>query len=178
MRIAIDIDGVLAEIMEHFLDFLSRETGVRLNRGDVDVYFDWFHKIGIDKERFKNLIQAFYLSEEFKKATPFDSESMIPLSQMAKEHTLMVVTSRPESTKEITEGFLDKFYPELFENVYYIGTSYEGDGIAAKSKAEMLSKLKADIAVDDDPGLAGIGECRLLLVDQPYNQDVEDNVCA
>jgi len=174
MKIVFDIDGVLADILPMFIDFLYERIGIRLKLEEIDSYYDWHRKLGIEKEAFSKLILEYYESPHLKRAVPMEEMAFDVIKSLAKNHDVLVLTSRHELTRQATEEFMEKYYPGVFNEILFTNNAHEGHDAASSSKAKLLSFIGADFVVDDDPDVMADG-CKLLLYDSHYNKDAEDN---
>ncbi|MFB6241364.1 MAG: hypothetical protein ABEJ36_00995 [Candidatus Nanosalina sp.] len=151
MRIAVDLDGTLAQTHEVFLEELEKREGISHSLEDitswyfenVDFSLDTFHEIA--RENWK------------KKDIPLTDDS-IPehLNELKKRHRVDVVTARDDIPGKELKNWLER------KKVPF--DSFKVD----KEKTH----LDYDFLIDDSPTYIGNG-MKILLYHRPYNSRTE-----
>lgn len=179
MIIVIDIDDVLADSIPVFRKFLAETYDIKTTDAEV-ARLPYLGFMGGTKEEAAEKILAFNGSPYFflNKPVPGAIEA---ISELSKDHTLKILTSRPLGIKEGTEDWLEKHFPSMFAEVHYNNANHTkeyvpGDGT---HKGELLHSMGADIFIDDI--LDYVNGCpkdiSAILLDRPWNQGVlESNV--
>ena len=174
-RIGFDFDDVLINF-RHALRLYSNELyKTNLQREDYtssDLSETWKCT---PEEATKRVID-FYSSEHHYNALPVEG-AVEGIKILKQDYDLFVITSRPEKIREMTVGWLDRYFPDMFEEVHLTNLFYgEGEKII-RTKKEVCLELGVEAFVDDalhyahDVSSAGIP---VLLYDAPSNQgDVE-----
>ena len=165
MKIGVDVDNVLAEFTESFLQFHNAAYGTSLRIEECDDF--WFrNNFGWTREEELEKICEFYKSTEFRCMDPVDF-SVEGVSELKRHHELVVVTARHKEVMNETTGWVGRYFPSMFSEVHF-AHSY-GNG----SKSEDCRRLGVDVLIEDslenarDFALAG-GEA--LLLDQRWNR--------
>jgi uncharacterized HAD superfamily protein len=160
LRIAVDLDGVLAETMTAWCKRANEQLGTRLSLDDLDTWASW-KKFGITRDQFFRLLDEAW--DEWEEVPPTETDLA---SKVAKIHALGVldiVTGRSKQTVEGAKNWLarEKIPYERFIRV---------PGI----KDKVL--LNYDVYIDDAPELMPLISrnpvMRGILYERPWNRDV------
>jgi 5'(3')-deoxyribonucleotidase len=151
MRIAVDLDGTLAQTHEVFLEELEKRHGVSHSLGDIRSWY--FENVDFSTDTFHSIARENWR----KKDIPLTDEE-IPehLEELRKRHTVDVVTARDDVPGEELKNWL--------ENKKVPFDSFKVD----KEKTH----LDYDFLVDDSPTYIGNG-MKILLYHRPYNSRTE-----
>lgn len=165
MRIALDVDGVLADLAGMILRIYGEDTGVWLER-DFVTEWEFWTKLGMSRREFVDLIvRAWSRWEEIK---PLEDDLAEDTAILGKLGRVEILTQRPAVTIEPVKKWLRKH-----------GISYHGfTWVPLKSSKSLYTY---DVYIDDSPRLAEHLRRlrrRLLLYEQPWNTSVpaSDNV--
>ncbi|OIO41879.1 hypothetical protein COY00_03990 [Candidatus Pacearchaeota archaeon CG_4_10_14_0_2_um_filter_35_33] len=167
MRIAIDLDDVLADSLTTFIEFYNSNHQDKLKYEDFTSYT--LNEInGTPKEEENKLLADFDNSPYFQDTKPM-LKSQEAVMELSKKHELIIVTSRTLEKEEKTKAWLKKYFPEITK-VYFTRHNYEA---SQKTKAEICEEIGADILIEDrlkyakQTAEAGI---KVLLFNYPWNQ--------
>ena len=157
MRIAIDVDGVLAEQVPAALGKIkSRNADVWMNKSDVT---EWDADIPESDTDIKQLIETELRDPEFVRSMSPVGGATEGMQRLAREgHKLVIVTDRPSPSIGPTEDWLSSLgvpYDEI------ISTN-------GRTKAE----TRTDVLIDDYPGNVGSfldNDRYAILFSQPWN---------
>ena len=169
MKIALDIDGVLADIMPVLNVFYNRTHGTNYKVEDYQ-HHDLEKTWGGTKEEAIKVVEEFYQSPSFLNIGPI-SGSPKAIHDLSGKHFLFSVTSRPKSIEPKTLTFLQKNFQEKIKKVFHTGQYIHSAGsinkfdICASEKAELLVEDCLETAID----CANRGLKTFLLV-APHNQ--------
>jgi len=167
MKIGIDIDEVVAEFVDGFLEFYNQKAGTSLDREDIKSYS--FHEnLEISEEEVEGIVDEFCNSEKLVDLGIVEGSKQGVIN-LDKYHDVVFITSRSSDFEKGTEKFLKKNFPEHDFEIYFSKKD-------VKSKAEICSELGIDLILEDNPHYAL--DCaekgtRVFLFNQPWNQDCE-----
>lgn len=166
-----DLDGFLYDFESYLVTVLERKHGffARANRDVYDLRdrFENFQDIYKDAVTVLNNKHVYgHLNVD-----PFARQFVIQTIERGYE--VMFLTSRPVSTKKITEKSLEKVFGELYTETY--GVEF------TQSKVSYIEPFKKTVAfvVDDNPeeveNLNNI-EVKAFAWNQPWNEHVYPNI--
>jgi 5'(3')-deoxyribonucleotidase len=173
--IAVDIDDVLSATAEGFVAHSNKLWGQSLQPDD---YTDeWAVMWGV------SLDEAIQRSEELFKDVSFVGEyarfdhAFPVLKELSKKYKLIILTSRRSILKEITDRWLAKHFPGIFEEVIFAGIWDSDEHVLKKfhkTKAEMCLAAGVDYLIDDQlkhcVGAAEVGVVSLLFGAYKWNE--------
>ncbi|HKU32994.1 MAG TPA: hypothetical protein VJR22_04035 [Candidatus Nitrosotalea sp.] len=160
MRIALDVDGVLADVIHSWLSYNNKTRTVIL-KSDISEW-DFWKKYNINKFDFYKELSTCWKS--WKDIPPTESKISYASKELSKIGTVDIVTAREDSTHDDVKNWL-KMHDIVFKN--YVGVA-EGTEKA---------KLDYDVFIDDSPINAEsmlAQEKSVILYDQPWNTAFPD----
>ncbi|MDE1861434.1 MAG: hypothetical protein KGI33_00825 [Thaumarchaeota archaeon] len=160
MRIGLDVDGVLADVIQSWLLY---NNNVRTNILKSDILeWDFWKRYGIDKFDFYTELSMCWKS--WDKIPPTEAGISQASKDLSKIGTVDIVTAREDSTHEDVKKWL-KMHDVVFKN--YVGVS---EGIEK-------AMLDYDVFIDDSPINAKSMLARqksVILYSQPWNMHFDD----
>jgi len=171
MKIAIDLDDVLALSLIDFIDFYNEKFEKKITLEDF-TGFSLNESIGMPIEKERKLLEEYDASHHYDKIKPMEGAKEA-IKELSENHELVIVTSRPQKREEQTRKWLEN-YIEGIKEVFFIRQEYGGE---SKTKGEVCKEIGAELLIEDNLDYAescvdeGI---RVLLFDYPYNQ--EENI--
>jgi uncharacterized HAD superfamily protein len=177
MKIGVDLDDVLADLLNKLVKFHNEKFGTSLTRKDFNNYNLW--KVwGGTKEETVQKLYDFYNSDYSKKVGVIDGAKE-SVNSLKKNHKLVVITSRQNDFIEQTERWVNENFPGVFSGIYF--TNYQSRSGKIRTKSEICDKLGIDILIEDSLKFAK--DCarpdrKVFLLDRPWNQssDLPENL--
>jgi uncharacterized protein len=174
MIIGFDLDDVLLNFQDTMRVYHNEtyDTNHTLEE-DCKVWNLW-ERWSCTPEESKQRVFDFYNHQSHYDAKPIVG-SVDGISALKNDHTLHIITARPEQIKEKTFEWLDTYFPNVFEKVIFTNLFY-GEGVKRK-KSDVCKELGVEVFIEDafhnahDVANAGIP---VLLLDQPWNQNHTD----
>ncbi len=160
MRIALDVDGVLADVIRAWLLYNNR-VRTTISKSDISEW-DFWKKYDIDKYDFYKELSMCWKS--WKDIPPTETNISFASKELAKIGTVDIVTAREDSTHDDVKNWL-KMHDVAFKN--YVGVA---EGIEK-------AKLDYDVFIDDSSINAKTileREKSVILYSQPWNLDFSD----
>lgn len=172
MKIAIDIDDVLANFLPTLLDFHNTTYKTNYEKEHFKTFHLW-ETWGGTREEAIDKVFHFYETEEFKNIAVIEG-AKDAVKLLKQNHELIVVTARPEDLRSKTEEWISTHFPGLFSDIH-IANRFSKSG-PQTTKALLCEKHGADMLIDDslDYALECVAPHRkILLFDNPWNQHPE-----
>lgn len=162
MKIAIDLDGVLAESMVVWCELANKEFGTQLKMEDLDTWASW-RKFAISKNDFYRLLDESW--EDWEQIPPTEPSIADKVSKIQRFGDLDVVTGRSKVTEEAARKWIDRQKIPYNQFVRVPGWREKAD-------------LGYDVFIDDAPDLMPLISRGLLswaiLYDRPWNRNVHE----
>lgn len=170
MNIAVDLDEVVADLLSNLILFHNNVYGTNLKRSDFFSYH--YEEVwGGSKDEAVQKVREFIKSDYFLNILPVHGayEALLHLKKLG--HKLFIVTGREDYTKEITQAWIQKHFPNIFSGIYH--TNAYVNGIKRIKKSVVCSQLEALVIIDDD--MMHITDClesgiKVIVFDNPWNQ--------
>jgi len=160
LKIALDVDGVLADVIESWLSY-NNKIRQTISKSQISEW-DFWKNHNIDKFDFYNELSICWKS--WKNIPPTENNIASATKQLSKIGTVDIVTARDESTHSDVKNWL-KLHNIDFNN--YVGVL---EGVEK-------SKLDYDIFIDDSPlnakSMLEQGKS-VILYSQPWNLSFDD----
>jgi len=102
-RIAVDLDGVLAETMEAWCRMVNERFGTRIKLEDLDTWTSWL-KTGITKDQFFEILDETWATWE--DIPPTEPDLAVKVAKVEKLGSLDIVTGRSRQTVEHAKAWL------------------------------------------------------------------------
>lgn len=129
MRIALDLDDVLADLIPYLVRTHARLTGETLRSRDVTGW-DVFVREAHDEARFRG---------GYRHLEPIDGARELLSWLRRADHDVYIVSYRSENARTVTEAWLAEHIGDLFVSLALVGGS----------KVEACRHLDVDLIVDD-----------------------------
>lgn len=169
MRIGIDLDDVLLDFGNAFLEFHNARYSTSQKREDMNTFF--MEKIwNITQEEVNQRIADFYLSEAHSKAGPV-AGAIEAINILRKNHELFVVTAKPLSIKSVVDTWMLKYFPNVFKAIFF--TRVDRADKNPRKKSDICKELQISVFIDDALHNAedlAASNIRVFLLDCPWNQ--------
>jgi len=143
-RIAVDVDEVLVA----FLFPMATWRGLKLPKMDKYPYL-YRDIFSIPEPESKKMVRAFYSSQSFKNLKPLPG-AYSALSRLRQDaDKIYVVTGRQSIARETTEWWLNKYFPDIFDDLI-LTNSFTPLEV---NKADICRSLALDTMIDDNIGI-------------------------
>lgn len=174
MKIAIDLDDVLANTTASLLNFINSSTNqLPISFANLENAPYW-NFLGQTREEANKKFFTFTNTDHFRNIKPF-SEAVVAVERLAKEHTLFIISGRPLFVKQDSEEWINKYFPEKFSGVYFTNNRLNKDDFSAywgRPKAEICDEIGAEVLIDDLAEYVRSSEhLKVYLMARPWNKD-------
>lgn len=176
MIYGVDIDGILANFTDAYAELLTKASGVKFPKHSPDWPKVWYWERetpGITKAIEQKVWNEIMTSDFWAHlhALPGALETLNLLDHLAfKGDDVYFITSRP--------GKRAKYLTEYWLRSHGMTTPTVLISPSDAAKGQLANALKLDVFIDDKPEncievrLARPSDCRVFLVDRPYNRNV------
>ena len=175
LRIAVDVDDVLAENAAGIVAFSNQRWGTNLTVDDYDEH--WAKMWQVDNAEGVERRTAEIVSTSLSAGYGHIGGALEVLERLAQHHHLMIATSRCLQVKGDTIAWIDEHFPGIFAStaVYFSGIWDELTNDSHRAtKAELMTQINADVLIDDQlkhcQAVAAHGRNALLFGDYAWNQ--------
>lgn len=160
MRIAVDLDGVLADTIATFCRILNERRSTHITAESLDRWSAW-QVAGTSKDEFfKTLDEAWF---QWKTVPPTEQNLAAKVAQVARFGTVDIVTGRSTETVALAKSWLKQ------HNIKY-------NAFVRTISTNAKANLNYDIFVDDSPELMFLLASKLvgwgILYTRPWNRRV------
>lgn len=170
--VAFDFDDVLMHFNVGFIAFHNRIYGTNIKYNEVFSY-DMELVYGCDAEVILERVKAFYQSSDHAEVEPIPG-AVEAVRCLRDRHLLDIVTSRPDTFRECTHTWIERFFPGIFRALHFTNGFGAANGVRKRLKSEICKEIGAIVLVDDalkhaeEVAKKGIP---VLLPDRPWNRD-------
>ncbi|MDA3815094.1 MAG: hypothetical protein PF549_01875 [Patescibacteria group bacterium] len=171
MKIAIDIDDVLADFSSSFIKFQKERYNLDLNLLKDRLYRkDWIIDSGLSlQEGHKRVIE--FVESDGTKNLKVVKGSREAMNKMKDKFKLIALTGRPASVSILTEEWLNKNFQNTFSS--FLSTDAHMFSGSGYNKGEICIENGISLLIDDLPQYCL--ECvsvdvPTILFNQPHNQ--------
>jgi uncharacterized HAD superfamily protein len=170
MKIGIDLDDVLADMVPMFTEYHNDIYGTTLTKDDVWSYKFW-DVLNVSQEEAVKRVYAFERSSRLMDLKPIPGAKRAVDSLHEKNHDLCIVTARDSEFSDITRHWLAKHFPNVFSDIHF--ANHYSKVSTMKSKGDICREIGASMMIDDsfDNAVSCHGVCDdgVLLFDAPWN---------
>ena len=165
MRIAVDIDGVLLDLVITFCEIFNERYNTHYRKEDVSNW-EFFNDWNITEEE---AFEIFFQIYENTMDVPFiDKDASEYMRKLNINHDVYILSAR-------TSQYKSQIIEKLNNHNVKLGVHYNELILVHHKPYDQKQNYKFDVYIDDNPHLAETIEKTkgryLLLYDQPWNQD-------
>lgn len=165
MKIAVDVDGVIFDLVDAFLNIFNHKFHTNYKRNDItqwEFYKDW-------KVSENQVYEIFYQIYEGKIPAPLIDKSIpVFLKRINNHHHVDILSAR-------NSNFKSQLKAQLQNHNIIMGISYNDIILVNEKPYDLKLKHRYEIYIDDNPNLVDpikkMETKTLFLYDQPWNKD-------
>ncbi|MEJ2248542.1 MAG: hypothetical protein P8Y70_10810 [Candidatus Lokiarchaeota archaeon] len=169
MRVAIDVDGVLLDLMVEYCEIFNKKYNTSYSKEDV-AHWEFFRDWNISEEAAYEIFHKIY--ENSQKVPFIDNDALKVLNSLYQNHYIDIVSARTFKFKRELRKALESH--KVYRNVHYRNLI-----LVSNKPYDIKLNLDYDIYVDDNPNLVNpitqFSKKFLLLYDQPWNQNAKNS---
>ncbi len=172
LTIAVDIDDVISKNAQAFVEFSNKKWGTHLT---VDDYQDhWAEMWKVEHKEVEKRAREYHESGHAATYQTIDGAKEA-LQKLKERFRLVILTSRRNSVNQLTREWIEKLYPDIFDDIVFSG-SYDTltQDSHKKTKGELARDIGADYIIDDQlkhiQAAAELGIRGVLFGDYAWNK--------
>jgi len=161
MKIALDVDGVLADVIKSWLDY-SNTIRPKISKHDITDW-DFWEKFKINRYDFYAELNSCW--KNWNSIPPTEENLSSVTKNLSKLGQVDIVTARERSTDSFVKNWLDHY------NISY-------DNYVSVIDGPMKADLDYDVFIDDSPlnALKIIqNDKKVILYSQPWNKHISEH---
>jgi uncharacterized HAD superfamily protein len=169
MIIAVDIDEVLADTLNHFIFLYNQKFKTSFQRDDF-YNFNWWEILGLAREEFVEIFTRM-VTQGFFSELAVIAGARKGIRSLQEKYQLVIVTGRPKIVAAETRAWLDKHFPKAFTRIYF--TREVVMGPILRDKDEICQILGVDLIIEDEFDFAencAEKNIPVLLFNKPWNR--------
>ena len=141
--IGVDADDILAAHIEAFVEHSNRYYGTQLTPEEYTEQWDvlW----GVDHDEVERRAWEFHTPEIVGNFGAI-AEAEVVLRSLKRRRDLVIVTARAEHIVDTTLEWVEKHFPNLFDEVHFVPIWQPGNTI---TKADICRDIGANYLIDD-----------------------------
>lgn len=173
MRIAIDIDEVLADTLETFLGYHNNRYNTSFKKDQFHTY-NWWEIMGISVSDVLESFYDFMKSDYGAKIAPIEGAGEA-VKFLSEKHDISLITGRPKDISEETHNWLDKNFGKYFDEVHFADNFINPVDF---TKGDLCKQIGATVMIEDIPRYAlscARADVDVLLIDCPWNQELKES---
>lgn len=173
MNIGLDVDDTLAAFQVKWLAYHNNLYGTHFSLSDINDY-DYSKTMKIPWEVAVERVLEFYKTKDFKEIMPVDG-AVETVSQW-NDHSLFIITSRPDSTKRLTHAWVKRHFPNRISKFIFTNQFRVNENTPCLTKADVAKELKLDFMIEDTLKHAvdiSSVNVHVILLNKPWNQTSE-----
>ncbi|MDD5133296.1 MAG: hypothetical protein PHD81_01755 [Candidatus Nanoarchaeia archaeon] len=173
MKIAVDLDEVLGELLSPVLVYYNQRFNKNLDINQFHCYNFW-EVWGGTKQEAIQIVNDFFTEGHSENIKPIPGAQQA-INILKNKRNLIIVTSRGDNLRAYTEKWINKSYPKSFSEIYFSNDFSANNGNVKKS--EICKKLGVNLIIEDnlhyalDCSKEGIIS---ILLDKPWNKQSEN----
>ena len=159
MKIALDVDGVLADVILSWIE-INNQNRTKISKNDVTSW-DFWKQFNIDRFDFYSELSKCW--ENWNEIPPTEKNLQQSTKLLNQNATVDIVTAREQYTDTFVKNWLNHF------NISY-------DNYVSVIDGTMKADLDYDLFIDDSPLNAEkftLKNKKFLLYNQPWNQNIQ-----
>lgn len=167
MKIAIDIDEVVAKYLDCYCSYHNYHSGEELKPHHFRK-FSFSYTLGIPKETSHGVRKNFMESDHFDEMALVEGAEEA-INFLSENHEIVFITARPKDHEFKTINFFKKYFPEKNFKVIF-----SGDYFMERHKDEICRELGIGCIIEDSEDSQNYAKngIKVILLNRPWNYEV------
>jgi len=176
--IYVDMDDVLTQSYQTFIDVLEREFGKKTAYSQI-TNFDLQQSFGLTSEEYSHFFNCVHDPKEIIRHAPVPGAKRVITRWRRKGYRISIMTGRPSETRDVSMEWLD-FHGFVYDS-FSIVNKYGRDASNGDRSISLESLLTRafDLAIEDSGQMARFlsehMNVRVALLNRPWNQSLSFN---
>jgi 5'(3')-deoxyribonucleotidase len=165
--VGVDIDGVLAEQVDHTLKWLKNKKGINLKVNQKEDINKWDEEIAPGLTFDKAIEELFKEDEFFVQEMPVIIGSAKNMEEIYRKYHIVIASSRPPESERATKVWLSKHFKDKYHeyvNTHQIGKHNLGLHVLIDDNIENIKKFCEH------------GGEFAIIFDQPWNRQIDAEI--
>lgn len=165
--VGVDIDGVLAEQVDHTLKWLKNKKGINLKVNQKEDINKWDEEIAPGLTFDKAIEELFKEDEFFVQEMPVIIGSAKNMEEIYRKYHIVIASSRPPESERATKEWLSKHFKDKYHeyvNTHQIGKHNLGLHVLIDDNIENIKKFCEH------------GGEFAIIFDQPWNRQIDAEI--
>lgn len=170
MKIALDLDDVLADFTSALMKFYHTKYGKKVSLQDIKIW-DWRLYWGISREEAIRRVDEFHEGHSLTEVLPVGGAAESISYLLERKHSLYVITNRPIRFNTLAKSWIKSFLKTDAIPIIHAGDFHKHQ---AATKSEICRELGISLLIEDSGETAldcanqGI---KVILFDKPWNSN-------
>lgn len=172
MKIAVDIDEVLARGLATYLNYFNSSYGTSFMEEDFTPSKGFWEVLGVAHTDITE-VERHYRASHHSKDWLLVPGAQDAIARLTQDNELVIISNRQSEGHEPTRAWLKRNFGSAFSQVIF--TEAERVGDKKPSKAEICRRIGADVLIEDE--VKEVAACveqgvPVILFDTRLNQDI------
>ena len=170
MNIAIDIDSVLSDSHTSFIQYYNRVKHKTIQAKDLYT-FNIPEVLGLTPQETQQLVADWMSTDDFKNIALIEG-AVDGVTYLHQKNRLIAVTARPPDVESVTKEWLDKHFPDMFQDVIFTNTDSYIRKAGSLKKSDVCKEYQVTLIIEDQVEFAN--DCvengiDTFLLEMPWN---------
>ncbi|MDO8523756.1 MAG: hypothetical protein Q7R74_00835 [bacterium] len=171
--LGVDFDDVLLDNNTSVARFHNERYGTSYVKEDnVDYFFE--HLWGVSTDEVIRRLDE-WADSEYHKDAPIIDGARDALKKLKSRYDIVIISARPESSREVTEEWLQRHLPDFVSGIHFTGRVNHGSITGTRKKSDVCNALGVSCFVEDalhwaEDIAAHAPHTEVLLFDSPWNR--------
>ncbi len=175
LKIGIDIDNVIADSYPSFLSNFNKVFATRIKYEEIYDFYYLEKHTGISHIETKKFINRILVDEEIQlNIPPYKDVQKILSAWIKAGHKIHYITSRPNTTRDITYKWLEKhgfLHPGTTLDLFNAAQHFDKHRkVIMEYKKTIAQNRGVELFIEDSKEIAETMEIPVLLLDRPWNK--------
>ena len=172
-KIGVDLDEILSDTLTSVLEYFNK-LYIKSHKKEHFYTYNYWDILGGTKEGSIKFVDDYYKTDYFTNIKPIKDayRNLVKLKKLG--HELYVITGRSETYEKQTRDWVEKHYPDIFSEIFFVNTF--SNSLIPIKKSQVCNMNGIKLLIEDNPDY--IIDCtdngvEVLFLDYPWNKGKE-----